>query len=386
MINQKQTYVWLDLVRGISALFVFFSHLRALCFQDYHTIEPSLLAKIFYFLTGFGHQAVIIFFVLSGFFIIRSIHIAHINNKWSSSGYLISRLTRLWVVLFPALFITFLLDKGGFFLFSDSIIYNLGLSTLPEVKPVFNLNLSYLIGNIFFLQTIVVPTFGSNSPLWSLANEFWYYMIFPLLYFSLVPNQNLPYRLILGIAAVMLVLFVGNSIAYGFIVWLTGGLAYYLSSRVGKQPSQLTINTFTVFAILLLLAVLGLIRINLLKDLYGNVALASSTAIFLVFLVKKGSFESSFLKRISDFTSKISYTLYLIHMPIAVFLSAWLIPQRMEWSLENLALYFALSAIILSISWVFWFLFERNTIKIKDNAVSFLQKGKVLKVQLQSKK
>jgi len=38
-----------------------------------------------------------------------------------------------------------------------------------------------LPANVFFLQTITVPVYGSNSPLWSLANEFWYYLLFPLL-------------------------------------------------------------------------------------------------------------------------------------------------------------------------------------------------------------
>jgi hypothetical protein len=33
------------------------------------------------------------------------------------------------------------------------------------------------LGNFAFLQTICVPIFGTNGPMWSLANEFWYYII-----------------------------------------------------------------------------------------------------------------------------------------------------------------------------------------------------------------
>lgn len=32
-----------------------------------------------------------------------------------------------------------------------------------------------------FLQTRFTPVFGSNGPLWSLFNEFWYYVLFPAL-------------------------------------------------------------------------------------------------------------------------------------------------------------------------------------------------------------
>ena len=37
-----------------------------------------------------------------------------------------------------------------------------------------------LFSNIFFLQGIYTPTFGTDGALWSLANEFWYYLLFPL--------------------------------------------------------------------------------------------------------------------------------------------------------------------------------------------------------------
>jgi peptidoglycan/LPS O-acetylase OafA/YrhL len=38
-----------------------------------------------------------------------------------------------------------------------------------------------LLGNLVFLQAILVPTWGSNGPLWSLAFEFWFYIWFPTL-------------------------------------------------------------------------------------------------------------------------------------------------------------------------------------------------------------
>jgi peptidoglycan/LPS O-acetylase OafA/YrhL len=45
-------------------------HLRSYIFQNYHELaHPGLLVKVFYFATGLGHRAVIIFFALSGFLV-----------------------------------------------------------------------------------------------------------------------------------------------------------------------------------------------------------------------------------------------------------------------------------------------------------------------------
>jgi peptidoglycan/LPS O-acetylase OafA/YrhL len=61
---------YLDLARGVAALLVAISHLRAFSFVDFHQADhPRLIWSCFYFLTGFGHQAVMVFFVLSGFLV-----------------------------------------------------------------------------------------------------------------------------------------------------------------------------------------------------------------------------------------------------------------------------------------------------------------------------
>jgi peptidoglycan/LPS O-acetylase OafA/YrhL len=41
-----------------------------------------------------------------------------------------------------------------------------------------HLGFSTFVGNLLQLQTIVVSSLGSNGPLWSLANEWWYYVLF----------------------------------------------------------------------------------------------------------------------------------------------------------------------------------------------------------------
>lgn len=59
---------FLDFVRWMAALLVVLQHIRYLWFAEYADIQnKTILFKLFYFLTGFGSEAVMVFFVLSGF-------------------------------------------------------------------------------------------------------------------------------------------------------------------------------------------------------------------------------------------------------------------------------------------------------------------------------
>jgi peptidoglycan/LPS O-acetylase OafA/YrhL len=97
-----------------AALLVFVGHWRNLFFQDFGQLDPPGVGlKLFYLFTGAGHEAVLIFFVLSGCVIAHVIHTMRQRGKWSWSGYLSARLTRLWVVLIPALLLTAVWDRIG---------------------------------------------------------------------------------------------------------------------------------------------------------------------------------------------------------------------------------------------------------------------------------
>src|SRR5437660_11032583 len=57
-----------DLIRAVAAFAVMVGHLRTFFFVDFqHLQSKSFVLQILYFLTVFGHQAVIVFFVLCGF-------------------------------------------------------------------------------------------------------------------------------------------------------------------------------------------------------------------------------------------------------------------------------------------------------------------------------
>ena len=157
---------------GASACFLF-------CRIRRTTLRTASL-KTLYFLTGFGHQAVMVFFVLSGFLISSSILRSLSAGTWSWSGYAISRATRLYVVLIPGLLFGLLWDVLGKSLFASTGLYTQPLGSFGGLVVQDALTAGNFFGTLFFLQTIVCSSFGSNGPLWSIANEFWYYVLFPL--------------------------------------------------------------------------------------------------------------------------------------------------------------------------------------------------------------
>jgi peptidoglycan/LPS O-acetylase OafA/YrhL len=221
----KRASVHLDLIRGVSAVAVLVYHLRGLFFVDYPFLaNKSLLSSALYAVTGYGHQAVMVFFVLSGYFIGTSVMESASEARWSWRTYFVSRLTRLQLVLFPALVLGALWDRIGMRISQAAPLYfdalykfNVPSVALRSTVPVF-------FGNLFFLQSIVSPVFGSNGPLWSLSYEFWYYIIFPALILATAAWVGTRIRILYAGVALLLLWFTGPQISLYFLIWLAGAL------------------------------------------------------------------------------------------------------------------------------------------------------------------
>src|SRR5271156_5693096 len=220
----------LDALRGVAAVGVCLSHLRDFFFQDYQKLQhhnPLLAAA--YLVTGLGHQWVIVFFVLSGYLVGGSVLRSFALDRWSWRGYLLNRLPRLYVVLIPALLFGGLLDLAGIHFFGPAGIYS-GQTGSHELNfaVLSRLSVPILVGNYAFLQGIYVPTFGSNGPLWSLANEFWYYLAFPLLACALWPRLSIAQRMLNILLFVAVIAFVRPQIVLLGLIWLLGVAIHYL--------------------------------------------------------------------------------------------------------------------------------------------------------------
>src|SRR5438874_8156474 len=162
----------LDVIRTVAAWAVMWGHLMTLFFVDFqHLLHPGWLLRVIYFLTGFGHQAVTVFFVLSGFLISTTVIKNHFSGTWSWREYAINRSTRLYVVLIPGLLLGSLWDIAGSSLFATTGIYTHTVSDLGSSIAAVNLTVAHFVGNLLYLQTIICAQFGSHLPLWSCSHE-----------------------------------------------------------------------------------------------------------------------------------------------------------------------------------------------------------------------
>src|SRR5260370_15519199 len=216
----------LDAIRALAALAVMFGHCRGLYFVDYGHIEPgnaTSFVKAIYAITGFGHQAVMVFFVLSGLFISSSILRNHGKQTWSWRDYVIDRGTRLYIVLIPGLLLGLVWDFVGIKFFNSSGIYSAPIASFGDHVPIQTLTSATFIGNALFLQTRFTPVFGSNGPLWSLFNEFWYYILFPAVIATIIAARRPAIRVTLGdLLLVAFTIWLLGSQFLGFLVWLAG--------------------------------------------------------------------------------------------------------------------------------------------------------------------
>lgn len=326
----------LDLIRGLAALAVLIFHVRYSFFLNYQDVsDRSPLSIAFYTLTAFGHDAVMIFFVLSGYFISASVFRDHAADRWSWRRYFVNRFSRLYIVLLPALLLTLFWDSLGLRFFPEHPIYT--GEQRPWIHDYGNVaarfDLRTFLGNAAFLQSIKTPPFGSNYPLWSLSFEWWYYVLFPLAWFAFVRRAGWVRTSIQLAVVALLLIFVEEEVVLYFPIWLLGTavcLAPKLRFLQGVQsPIASLVAGGLFFAIMTATHIKGLKRLLFNSSLALDYVNGITFALLLYFLLhNQAGGASGLYSRVSKFVANFSYTLYAVHMPILVFGRAALLPDR----------------------------------------------------------
>jgi peptidoglycan/LPS O-acetylase OafA/YrhL len=199
--------------------------------------------------------------------------------------------------------------------------------------PLHNLTLGNFLGNLFFLQTIFCATFGSNGPLWSLANEFWYYVLFPVALAACLAwvRRSLRLAIPLTCLAIFICAFVGRGILIGFFVWLAGcGLVLlYSKVQVRSRFAALGLLCFTSVLSGVMFAVARVLQLDpLLSDL--EVGFAFTLFLFAVLQIAVRRNPSPYSRVVHRFAG-FSYSLYVLHFPFLLFFRTWLVPVE-RWS------------------------------------------------------
>jgi peptidoglycan/LPS O-acetylase OafA/YrhL len=201
-IAKKSRLEKLEALRGFAALYVVFFH--------------ALPQKIFLLginvgaIFRFGPEAVIVFFVLSGF-VIKYTYERSADKSFKF--YFVRRFIRLYIPLFFIFLLGYLIK-----------CYSEGTFASPEWQT--------LLGNIFMLQdvisqkpNVVSAAYMGNGVLWSLSYEWWFYMLF----FLLVSNINsekinkwVSIITITAAASYIIYPFIVNRLAMYFAIWWIG--------------------------------------------------------------------------------------------------------------------------------------------------------------------
>jgi peptidoglycan/LPS O-acetylase OafA/YrhL len=357
----------LDLFRGLAAFAVLAEHLRAYVFQSYFDLSQSgasinAITKLFYFATGLGHQAVMVFFALSGFLVGGTALNAMLAGTFSWSRYLLRRLTRLWIVIIPALTLTLLFDKIGMHLGTgyDGRYYDL-YSSGPSSPEGISHSLVTLIGNLAFLQTIEVPTFGTNGPLWSLANEFWYYIVFPIAAWLIWGRAPYLRKAVGLIILLSLVYFIPTWLLAGGAIWVAGAVAAWVSRRAALLILLRALASRIAALALLFIALL--VTKSLTVEL-GDLSLGIAVAVTLPVIAHLPGPGGSF-KLIARGLSEISYTLYLTHFPfLTLIVMTGFAPTKWPPGMFAVGVYVALLSAAIGWAALIWWLFERNTDRV----------------------
>jgi hypothetical protein len=190
----------LDFLRATAALLVLFGHTRDSYFVDADVLaQPGLFLKLFYSLTALQYEAVVIFFVLSGFLIGGSLFDSMQRGSFDLVRYLIARFVRIYIVYIPALVVTEAVFLIGSLLLSDP---GAGL-----FRPLFSQQqmcfggASQAICHLAGLQGFSCPPWSQNFALWTLGYEWVPYLFAPPI-IQLIVSKASPGLRLMAIALV----------------------------------------------------------------------------------------------------------------------------------------------------------------------------------------
>jgi peptidoglycan/LPS O-acetylase OafA/YrhL len=314
-IESKNGFAAVDAARGLAAGIVFIHHLTVFFPGAFETIlgRNTLLAQALNFLSNLNTEAVMLFFVVSGFCIRSSSKKADFGRLTDVLNYGRRRFARIVPLYWLAL------------AFTGVVGMILGLTADRAFS------FETLFGNLIFLQssesargTWFVP-YGLNGPLWSISYEVFYYVLFP---FAIIVEHWLGIRSAVVSLVAAFVFSLGALVAYNvapnpillfaayYFVWRLGVCAFDVLRNPGE--SRLALIFAIGAAVGLSVIIAGHASANLSNIRNGTVISAVWVAAqswpkaktFVALLPVAGIIGG--LARLGG----ISYGLYLLHHPL----------------------------------------------------------------------
>ena len=367
----ENTSIWLNAIRGLAAQIVVISHAFQIFYSGEFAAVRWSVGKIYWIImtiAPLAQQAVVAFFVISGWLVGGKILNEMIGQRFDFRKYIIDRTTRLWIVLIPALVLTMALDQSAIHLGAGNSVIASRSTFYPacwhQVDP---WSLKVLLSNAFFSQMITSWQFGTNLSLWSLSNEFWYYFLFPfILGACLAPSGKIRVICLLIVIAIGGLFLMSSNLApnfplkyiFYFIIWSIAAVA----ASISRKAAFVGIG---VIALCMAAIITTTNKFEMLPTFESDIY----AAIFILFFILlTDKIPGNWLSRSAKFFSSYSYSLYVIHLPVLVFLMSFdpALSNRVSYSSDALIRFAVYVAIANLVAFGLSLVTERNTAQLKS--------------------
>jgi peptidoglycan/LPS O-acetylase OafA/YrhL len=343
--EQQKTHsslVAFDLMRGLASTAVLLFHVRGSVFFEYTSFAPNertTLVTILFGLTRLGPEAVLVFFVLSGFLVGGQIIERTKNGTFKLVPYAIDRCTRIFLPLIPACLLTALITL---------LVFN-------ETTDPFS-----IVANMIGMNGIFASTLNRNPPLWSISYEIWFYIVGGAIGYLAVKEKCVWTMIVLGISTVI------------FTILNTPFLLYWAFGAM-MVPCLNVRYKGSLFVTGVVLAALGTVfyELSSLNNLIATppvipievsrALLCIGVSVSLPFLCSQYVDRSlEYLRRPASALAAYSYTLYLVHYPVNLSLDK-MFPKFGALTWESMWYFGARIAICSAAATFLYYCFERNT-------------------------
>ena len=321
--NQKSArFEDIERVRGFACLMVLIHHIAWISpVRFIHNVVPS------YFLSG--DTAVFVFFAISGFVVTLSLsgkirdlpESAFLEKLTAAKSMLLQFYKRRFFRLFPVLFVVLILTAIYMFCYSN---------TFEWVPLLIRAPIEILSGS--FNYSIKVSELPNHvyryclGPLWTLAIESQFYLIWPVL---LLVCKNNNTRAILSLVSGCLLLFVVQPVCYaffGFDYYSTYGVlaslllgsffAFIYSEDIGKNFNLKLANIITSLILISLWFYANAVD----QTFYSRIVAHIFSVLLVVFATfVNGSFNIPFLGKLFQYLGSRSYSIYTLQLMLASF-------------------------------------------------------------------
>jgi peptidoglycan/LPS O-acetylase OafA/YrhL len=297
----------LNLSRAVAALLVLFFHIRSTLVVPYDALDAhSGLSRAFFLITTFGHDAVIIFFVLSGYLVGGAVLSLDVKARSDLFEYWVNRSVRIGPVLIAATVLSVTLQL---------VAPTSGCGDSPTT----------ILGNALGFDNFLVRPLCNNLPLWSISNEVVYYFAFPVMIAACLRLFSI--WLAISFACVALIFALSmrlapldeTNIVFDFPFWLIGAALWFVQGEFRR---------LRWLSLVMLAAALAVGRLDVGKDHFWlrDLFLAATLSLVLVTFFNQpmpaSGVRAALAGRLAELSRRfadLSFSLYATHYALIRF-------------------------------------------------------------------